>query len=172
MRRALFLLVLVAAPSVVGCRGRDERDAVSTTSLTSASLQPIALVGETKSGLRLNLEQSGAVDDASVAISGPAKLTLRRGERALAFRMDGAASKRIRGAFEFSDSVMLVTREALEDAYDGDPVRFVEAFGQTVYGDPERITPPAPTPDWNALLVMTEQGQTTVETVSFRKVRR
>lgn len=156
MRRALFVMAIL----VVGCSSREERDAVSTTTLTSASLEASALVGESRSALRVNLEQS------------PAKLTLHRKDRVLAFRADGAPSSRVRGALEFAPSVIVITKDALEEAYDGDPARFVETFGQTVYGDPEKVAPPALFLDWNAVLLVTEQGQTTAETVSLRKVRR
>ena len=165
------LLLFVIATAIVGCTSREEQ-AVSTTTLSSASLQPIALIGETKSGLRVNLEQQGSVDDGNVTIARPAKLTLGRGERTFAFRADGQASARLRGAFEFSPSVMVITRSAVDEAHDGDPARFVETFSEVVYGDSEKVTPPALSPSWNALVVVTEQGKTTVETVSLRKVRR
>jgi hypothetical protein len=166
------LLVACAVFVLAGCSSREERAAVSTTTVTSSSIQPISLIGETKSGLRVNLEQNGAVDDDAIAVARPAKLTLRRGDRALLFRTDGEASKRVPGAFEFSPTVMVITKSALEDAHEGDPARFVETFSQVVYGDSEKVTPPALSPSWNALVLVTEQGQTTVETVSLRKVRR
>ena len=166
------LLVALSVFVLAGCSSREERAAVSTTTLTSASIQPISLIGDTKSGLRVNLEQNGAVDDDTIAVAPPAKLTLRRGDRALVFRTDGEASTRVPGAFEFSPSVMVITKGALEDAHDGDPARFVETFSQMVYGDSEKVTPPALSPSWNALVLVTEQGQTTVETVALRKVRR
>jgi hypothetical protein len=172
-----FSCLAFLALAAVGCSARDEPDAVSTTTLTSASLQPISLVGETRSGLRVNVEQSGRLDGDALTLARPAKLTLRRGDQALAFRVDGSSS-RLRGAFEFTPAITIVTREALEDAHDGDPVRFVEAFSQATYGDPERVAPPALTPSWNALVLVSELGadgkptKTTVEPIALRKIRR
>jgi hypothetical protein len=112
------------------------------------------------------------VEDDAVSVAAPAKLTLTRGDRPLVFRTDGDASKRIRGAFEFSPTAMIIAKAALEDAHDGDPSRFAEAFGDAVYGDSEKVAPPTLTLGWNALVVLTENGQTTIEAVSLRKVRR
>lgn len=167
-----LLLFVVAGLALAGCSSREEHEAVSTTTLTSATLQPIALIGETKSGLHVNIEQQGFVDDPNVTIARPAKLTLRRGERTYAFRADGQASGRFKGAFEFSPSLLVITRSALDDAHDGEPARFVEMFSEISYGDSEKVAPPALSPSWNALVLVTEQGRTTVETVSLRKVRR
>lgn len=169
--RSGLALFLTAAIALVGCSSREEQ-AVSTTTLSSASLQPIALIGETKSGLLVNLEQQGNVEDGNITLARPAKLTLRRGDRTVAFRTDGQPSARLRGAFEFSPSVMVVTRSAIDDMHEGDPARFVELYGEVVYGDSEKVTPPVLSPSWNALVLVTEQGKTTVETVPLRKVRR
>lgn len=169
MRFFAYVLILAA----IGCSARDE---VATTTLNSAevsSAQPISLIGETKSGLRINVEQSGRVEDSALALAHPAKLTLRRGEQVLAFRADADAESRIRGAVDFgAHAIAIVTRDALEKDHDGDPARFVEAFSDALYGDAEQVAPPVLTPGWNALVLTTDAGQTRAETIALRKVRR
>lgn len=171
---ACFALLAAVGCSAMGCSAREE--AVATTTLNSAELpnaQPIALIGETKSGLRVNVEQSGRVEDSALTLAHPAKLTLRRGEQVLAFRADADAKSRMRGAVDFAaHTIAIVTKDTLEQDHDGDAGRFVEAFSDALYGDAEHVAPPALTPGWNALVLITESGQTQVETLSLRKVRR
>ncbi|MBX3228276.1 MAG: hypothetical protein KIT84_26360 [Labilithrix sp.] len=182
---AIAALLCSACAAPAGEEGKDGEDDATVES--AATVQAIALVGETASGLRPRIEQWGQVADPSVTLKRPAVLSLsHRDGTLLAFRVPGDPSSHVRGPFDFYAhgphlGITVITRRALEEHYGSASAgvrAFVEAFGEAAYGDRARVAAPALINGWNGLVLVSElaedgtPAQTTAESIHFRKVKR
>lgn len=165
----------------------DEDEAEPEEVSDAVTVQAIALVGETASGLRPKVEQWGQLLDPSMTIKRPAALSLsRRDGTLLAFRVPGDPSSHVRGPFDFYAhgphlGVTVITRLAIEAEHGtaSEGVRtFIAAFSEAAYGDRDRVAAPTLLNGWNGLVLLSELAEdgtpvkTTAESIHFRKVRR
>lgn len=179
--RALVLVLSLAAAS---CTTTTDDSGETEADVT---VQAIALVGETASGLRPKVEQWGLVADPSVTIERPATLSLaRRDGTVLAFRVPGDPSSHVRGPFDFYAhgphlGISVVTRRAIEAEHgsaSGGVRALLADFSEAAFGDRERVAMPVLINGWNGIVLVSELAEdgtptrTVAESIHFRKVRR
>lgn len=178
--------VFAAALACVSCTGAIPEDEPGRAE-EAASIQAIALVGVTASGLDVKVEQWGNVADRPVTLARPAALSLKsRDGTLLAFREPGDPSSHVRGPFDFYAhvphlGVTVVTRLAIEAEHGTGSAgarALVAAFSGAAYDDPARVEMPTLIDGWNGLVLVSElddEGRPTstrAESIHFRKVRR
>lgn len=178
-------LAVVLALILASCTTTAEEPAEEVEA--DVTVQAIALVGETASGLRPKVEQWGQVADPAVVIKRPATLSLaQRDGTLLAFRVPGDPSSHVRGPFDFYAhgphlGVSVVTRLAIEAEHGTGSAgvrALLDDFGEAAFGDRERIATPTLINGWNGLVLVSELAEdgtptrTVAESIHFRKVRR